>query len=253
MKRNNILILGDLNSDLLFRGKTPEDTYLGRKLLKVLNSFNMKNIINKPTRITADSSTIIDLIITSDKSKIKSQGCYDTGISDHDIVYAILNLYRKRSWPKLIEVKNYKDLDVESLKRDIEQAPWDICKLFDDVNDSTWCWEQLYKNILNSYVSTRKVKVRSKSLPWMNTEIRKEMNKRYKLLKKAQKHPKSSELWTEYRKQRNYVTFLKRKTETAFWKNKLENTKKFQGLLENSKTNARENKSVKNRTHSRSE
>ena len=225
MKRNNILIFGDLNSDLLFRGKTPQDTYLGRKLLKVLNSFNMKNIINKPARITADTSTIIDLIITSDKSKIKSQGCYDTDISDHHIVYAILNLYKKKSWPRLIEVKNYKDLDVESLKRDNEQAPLGICKLFDDVDDSTWCWEQLYKSILNSYVSTRKVKVRSKSLPWMNTEIRKEMNKRYKLLKKAQKHPKSSELWTEYRKQRNYVTLLKRKTEPAFWKNQLENTK----------------------------
>ena len=110
-------------------------------------------------------------------------------------MYAVLNLYRKRSWPKLIEVKNYKDLDVESLKRDTEQAPWYIYKLFDDVDDSTWCWKQLYKNILNSYVTTRKVKVRSKYLPWMNTEIGKEMNKRYKLLKKAQKHPKSSELW----------------------------------------------------------
>ena len=86
----------------------------------------MKNIINKPTRITVDTSTVIDLIITSDKSKIKSHSCYDTGISDHHIVYAILNLYRKRSWPKLIEVKNYKDLDVKSLKRDTEQAPWDI-------------------------------------------------------------------------------------------------------------------------------
>ena len=59
----------------------------------------------------------------------------------------------------------------------------------------------------------------------MNTQIRKEINKRYKLLKKAQKYPKSSELWTEYRKQRNYVTFLKRKTEAEFWENKLENTK----------------------------
>ena len=51
------------------------------------------------------------------------------------------------------------------------------------------------------------------------------MDKRYKLLKKAQKYPKSFELWTEYRKQRNYVTFLKRKTGAEFWKNKLENTK----------------------------
>ena len=73
----------------------------------------MKNIINKPTRITADQSAIIDLMITSDKSKIKSHGCYDAGISDHHIVYESLNLYRKRLWPKLIEVKNYKDLDVE--------------------------------------------------------------------------------------------------------------------------------------------
>ena len=97
--------------------------------LKVLNSFNMKNTTNKPTRITTDISTIIDLIILSDKSKIKSHGFYDTGISSHHTVYAILNLYRKRSWPKLIEVKNYKDLDVESLKRDLEQVPLDICKL----------------------------------------------------------------------------------------------------------------------------
>ena len=105
MKGNNILILGDLNSDLLFGGKTPEDTYLGRKLLKVLISFNMKNIVNKPTRITADTSTIIDLIITSAESKIKLHDYYYTGISDHHIVYAILNLYRKDRGQNYLRLK----------------------------------------------------------------------------------------------------------------------------------------------------
>ena len=63
-----------------------------------------------------------------------------------------------RSWPKLIELKNYKDPDVGSLKRDLEQAPWDICKPLDDINDSTWCWEQLYENILKKLqvISLRK-------------------------------------------------------------------------------------------------
>ena len=79
----------------------------------------------------------------------------------------------------------------------------------------------------------------------MNTDIRKEMNKRYKLLKNAQKHPRSSELWTEYRKQRHCVTFLKRKTEDEFWKNKLENTKKIQGVLENSKAHQRKTNQLK--------
>ena len=35
MKRKNIVILGDLNSDLIMKGKSKEDMYLRRRLLKI--------------------------------------------------------------------------------------------------------------------------------------------------------------------------------------------------------------------------
>ena len=46
------------------------------------------------------------------------------------------------------------------------------------------------------------------------------MNSRYKLLKKAQADPSKVENWANYRKQRNYVTALCRKTEAQYWKTK---------------------------------
>ena len=63
IKRNSITLLGDFNSDLLFRGESHDESYLGRKLLNVLNNYGLKNVIKNLTRITEHTSTIVDLII----------------------------------------------------------------------------------------------------------------------------------------------------------------------------------------------
>ena len=63
-------MLGDFNSDLNFRGKIQAEKYLGKRLLEVLNPLNMENLITESTRITKKSSTTIDLIVSSDKSRV---------------------------------------------------------------------------------------------------------------------------------------------------------------------------------------
>ena len=49
------------------------------------------------------------------------------------------------------------------------------------------------------------------------------MNLRYKLLKRAQNYLKENNIWLKYRKQRNYVTYLSRRTEAEYWKEKFVN------------------------------
>ena len=44
----------------------------------------------------------------------------------------------------------------------------------------------MYNEIANDHLKKRKAKVRITSLPWINGEIRKLMNKRYKQPRKAQ-------------------------------------------------------------------
>ena len=212
MKRSNIILLGDFNFNLLPNAQDTSSSIW--KLRQLLNKFNLKNVINKATRITDTSTTLIDLVICSDTSKISHQGVCDLGILDHHLAYAVVNLKRKRQKPTLKTVYDYKKVDLDLLRTDFAAAPWSICNVFDDLDDATWAWECLYKDIMKSHIHARRVKIRSGSLPWMNSSIRKELDKRYKLLLKAQQTPKGSQAWIDYKKARNYCNKLLRSAES---------------------------------------
>ena len=136
MKRTNIILLGDFNFNLLPKAQDTGSSIW--KFRQLLNKFNLKNVINKATRITDSSATLIDLIICSDTSKISHQGVCDLGISDHHLIYAVINLKRKRQKQTLKSVYDYKKVDLDSLKTDFAAAPWSICNVFDDLDDATW-------------------------------------------------------------------------------------------------------------------
>jgi hypothetical protein len=56
--KENIVISGDLNSDLM--------SLNNNKLIVMMKLFNFKNVIEKPTRVTNHSRTLLDPIIVSD-------------------------------------------------------------------------------------------------------------------------------------------------------------------------------------------
>ena len=64
----------------------------------------------------------------------------------------------------------------------------------------------------------RKAKIRQKSLLWIDGNIRKEMNKWYKLLKACNGTDKTSHTWREYKKVKNKVTRMILKEEAQYWK-----------------------------------
>lgn len=49
-----------------------------------------------------------------------------------------------------------------------------------------WMSDFLQRDIKKDFLPERKAKIRSKTLPWMNAEIRKSMNQRYNKLRQAQ-------------------------------------------------------------------
>ena len=103
---------------------------------------------------------MIDLVITTDTSKVKKYGVHNSGISDHHLVYAVLNLRRQTSKPTIKEKRNYKNISYDAVKADFEQTPWHICSIFEDIDDAAWAWEYLYKDIINHHLNVRKAKVR---------------------------------------------------------------------------------------------
>ena len=117
--RSNILILGDLIIDMSSSSNSP----LRFDFARLMSKSNLYNIIKSPTRITDCSSTIIDLAITSDPSKVKVSGSYEAGISDHNLIYVTINILTRNPPPRIIEVISYSDVNKNDLQFDLDAIP----------------------------------------------------------------------------------------------------------------------------------
>ena len=155
--RKDIIIMGDLNSDLLYRGRTTEESYLGRRLQCILSTYGLKCAIKEPTRISENVQTLIDLIIVSNPDKVTNTGVSHVGISDRSLVYANVRMRKEKQQLVTKTVKNYSKLDSQRFKADIESAPWSVCEVFDDLNDQVWAWQHMYKQIASEHIPTRKI------------------------------------------------------------------------------------------------
>ena len=227
--RHNVIILGDLNIDMLEENQSSAS--IRNRFNKILKAYNLQNVIHEPTRITKTSTTLIDHIIipNSISHKLNNAHSVDPAISDHHLIYCSFSLARPKEKPTYRTVRNYKNVNIEKLKNDINMVPWQICDIFDDVDDTLFAWQNLYEDVINNHFKKRKVKIRTKSHPWINGQIRKKLNNRFKLLKAARKTAKDSHEWKMYKQARNHCTKILRIAEARYWRNK------FQGLSPSSK------------------
>ena len=87
-------ILGDINIDK----KSP----LAKQYNEICCLHGLKQLINSPTRITINTSTILDHILTNSKEKVSDSGVIDVSLSDHQMIF----FTRKNSKQKFYKHKN---------------------------------------------------------------------------------------------------------------------------------------------------
>ena len=74
-----IYLLGDINIDK----KSP----LAKQYNEICCLHGLKQLINTPTRITVNTATILDHILTTSKEKVSDSGVVDISLSDHQMIF----------------------------------------------------------------------------------------------------------------------------------------------------------------------
>ena len=141
----NIYIMGDFNINLVdMKQHLPSEEFLEN-----FYSFGLFPLINKPTRVTQDTATLIDNIFTnviSDTNVLN--GIFYTNITDHFPVFTInccqvlkpLILHRK--------VRSYSSKNIESFHQKLKHYSWDDVT---DVSDGKSAFDLFYKNFCEIY------------------------------------------------------------------------------------------------------
>ena len=105
-KYSNVILLGDYKINFM-KPNSSETRFFKEQILDPLN---LVQIINKPTRITATSQTLIDLIIVNNynQSCVKNSGVVDfAGVSDHNLTFLSYSVSRPKYKPKIIKKKGF--------------------------------------------------------------------------------------------------------------------------------------------------
>ena len=68
---------------------TKQKTSLCRSYLQLLSNFSYRQLIDRPTRVTSESSSLIDHVISNSNGKVKESGVIDIGLSDHQFTFLL--------------------------------------------------------------------------------------------------------------------------------------------------------------------
>ena len=212
----NIVIVGDLNSNLLCTNNN--------KLVDLMNIFNLRNVIDKPTRITENCRTLLDPIILSDDLNCIYSDVINTpqNISDHDASIAVIEcpLYLSSTFKR--EIWQYDKIDIVKFNDKLDETNWNekLENLY-DVDDMCDKFTTTFIEIARECIPTKEITIRSNDKPWFNNEIRKQIRVRERLRKKVLRYHRETDI-QKYKKQRNKVNNMKKIAKENF-ENNLDN------------------------------
>ena len=84
-----------------------------------------------------------------------------------------------------------------------------VCDVFDDANDNFWMYTLLLNDVVERHAPLKKKYVKKPSPVYMNSELRKAIHKKHTLRNKYQI---GKAHWDAYKRQRNHVTNLRKKS-----------------------------------------
>ena len=106
----NVMLMGDLNYDYKL-----DESLSSNPLHQIEILYGMRQLTNFPTRVTLTTSTIIDVMCSTEHESHVVTGVYDISLSDHYMTYTIYSkISRKTCLHKEINFRNYKRFNIDS-------------------------------------------------------------------------------------------------------------------------------------------
>ena len=116
--------------------------------------------ITKPTRVTVSSSTLIDVILVSNPELAKSQGILDITISDHFLVYAVLDLKAPKPATTKISTRSFKTYNTKDFAEDMSHIPWDTTNLPINIDDKLDAFNDLFQACLDDHAPIKTITIK---------------------------------------------------------------------------------------------
>ena len=221
-QKHTVYVMGDFNLNLL----TQTDSGNSSGFLEMFYSNNFLPLINRPTRVTQKTATLIDNIFTNnlDVNRKFHNGILYTDISDHFPVFHISEVENlQRQEKRSIYIRNHNLDNLTAFKNALSMKDWsDLYSITDPQAASTFFHNDM-NMLLNSCLPLKKVTLKlNRRSPWITNGLRKSINKKNRLYKDSNSSVEKKQTYITYR---NRLTHLLRIAKKEYYNTLLLNYK----------------------------
>ena len=205
LKHSNkkLYLTGDFNLNLLdYTTNTKVKTFVN-----LLFQHGLIPLINKPTRVTRRTATVIDLIITNqfDNSSLTT-GIIKTQIADHFLIFLVskdININVENNKSTIVK-RRINDITIQTFKNLLKEMDWELVYQTENANEAYKVFLKLFIKQYEKAFPKVEIKIKTKSLsllsPWMTKGLLKSSKKKQKLYEKVLKR----RTYTNEKKYKNY-------------------------------------------------
>ena len=222
-ERKLLYISGDFNLDLV----SDNLNNYSKELINLFHRKNIYSLIDKPTRVTNSTATLIDHIWSNDYNNSLANGIiYDNSISDHFPIFSIFKISNKFCNSKdqkshTISFRKFSSDNILKFKNELQQVDWNLILSSNDANVASNNFSLIFNNIFNKTfpLIVKKLKNSYPQKPYITDEIKSLIKQKNKLQRKFAKWPITYN--EQYKQARNNVTQILKTAKNNYFKNKL--------------------------------
>ena len=218
-EEKEMYILGDINRDLL-------NDQIKKAWTDYMEPFGLTQLVSEATRVTPDSSTLIDHVYSNCPENVTSINVPKIGLSDHFPVFFTRKMHvqpAKRAH-YTIKYRSFKNFDENNFYADLQAVPWNLIHLFDDTDDALEAWNDLFLEVVDKNIPIKEHRVKHRNQPqWLTPDILDAM--------KCRDRHKSLGNDAQYKYWRNKVISLIRKAKQEKYETYIETNKEKPGSI----------------------
>ena len=136
------MFFGDMNCNLSRRNC----------LSDVCDVFGLTNLVKHPTCFKGDIPTLLDVFLTNRPKRFVDVLNVDIGTTDfHNYVCVASRAFAPRQIRRKIIYRSMKNFREDAFCSDIENIPFHVSHVFDDIDDIYWAHTEMFLSVLNEH------------------------------------------------------------------------------------------------------
>ena len=208
-------ILGDFNINVLDRSN------ISKRYKEICSFHGLKQVIESYTRITDNTSTLIDHVLTNSVENMSQHGVLEIALSDHYAIYCTRKTQKQKYHKhKFITVRSLKRYSKTLLLEKLNTLVFPDYSSYENMDTAYSEFTEEISKIINEIAPFKTICVKNITSEWVDDEIFEAIRTRDKLFKKSKK----SRLHTDgvnFRRARNRLQTMIKNKKQNFICNKL--------------------------------